>query len=79
MMPTVDGVSETREYLNEDGDVLYIPFINTESLFISLPAGYTPYVPERNQPESRPSTRCRRNKACNGFLRKNQNLEELPR
>ena len=49
MMPTVDGVSETREYRNEDGDVLYIPFINGEPIY-PIPAGYTPYVPEAADP-----------------------------
>ena len=49
MMPTVGGTSETREYRNEDGEILYIPFINGEPIY-PIPAGYTPYVPEAADP-----------------------------
>ena len=49
MQPTVGGTSETREYRNEDGESLYIPFINGEPIY-PIPAGYTPYVPEAADP-----------------------------
>jgi hypothetical protein len=49
MQPTVGGTSETREYRNEDGEILYIPFINGEPIY-PIPAGYTPYVPEAADP-----------------------------
>jgi len=49
MQPTVGGTSETREYRNEDGEILYIPFINGEPIY-PIPAGYTPYVPEEADP-----------------------------
>jgi len=49
MQPVVGGTSETREYRNEDGEVMYIPFINGEPIY-PIPAGYTPYVPEEPDP-----------------------------
>jgi len=45
LMPTIGGVSETREYRNEAGQSLYIPFINGEPVY-PIPEGYTEYVPE---------------------------------
>lgn len=45
MMPTVGGKSETREYRNEAGQVLYIPFIDGKPVY-PIPPGYTEYRPE---------------------------------
>jgi len=45
LMPTVGGVSETREYRNEAGQVLYIPFVNGQPVY-PIPEGYTEYTPE---------------------------------
>ena len=44
-MPTVGGVSETREYRNDAGQVLYIPFVNGQPVY-PIPEGYTEYTPE---------------------------------
>ena len=50
MMPTVGGMSETREYRNASGESLYIPFINGEPIY-PIPEGYTYVDPEATQTE----------------------------
>ena len=45
LMPTIGGTSETREYRNEAGQSLYIPFVNGEPVY-PIPEGYTEYKPE---------------------------------
>jgi len=54
MMPTVGGKSETREYRNEAGQVLYIPFIDGKPVY-PIPDGYTEYKPEAIAPTEPPT------------------------
>ena len=45
LIPTIGGISETREYRNQAGQSLYIPFINGEPVY-PIPDGYTEYKAE---------------------------------
>ncbi len=45
LIPAIGGTSETREYRNQAGQSLYIPFINGEPVY-PIPDGYTEYKPE---------------------------------
>jgi hypothetical protein len=54
MMPTVGSKSETREYRNEAGQVLYIPFIGGKPVY-PIPDGYTEYRPEATAPVEPPT------------------------
>lgn len=55
MMPTVGGKSETREYRNEAGQSLYIPFVNGQPVY-PIPEGYTEYKPEAEAPTEEATT-----------------------
>ena len=47
MMRDVSGPTETREYRNNAGDVLFIPFRNGVPLY-PIPEGYFEYIPEED-------------------------------
>jgi hypothetical protein len=48
MMQDVSGATETREYRNNAGDVLFIPFRNGVPLY-PIPEGYFEYIPSEDE------------------------------
>ena len=54
-MPQLTGKRETKEYRNDAGQKLFIPFINNEPIY-PIPEGYTLYVAEEEAtPETKPT------------------------
>ena len=55
LMPQLTGKRETKEYRNDAGQKLFIPFINNEPIY-PIPEGYTLYVAEEEAtPETKPT------------------------
>ena len=50
LIPAAGGQQETKEYRNEAGQSLFIPFINDQPVY-PIPEGYTEYVPEEEVTE----------------------------
>ena len=46
LIPAAGGQQETKEYRNEAGQSLFIPFVNNEPVY-PIPEGYTEYKPEQ--------------------------------
>ena len=55
LMPTVGGARETKEYRNEAGQKMFIPFIDGKPIY-PIPEGYSAYVEEtETTPETQPT------------------------
>ena len=55
LMPTVGGARETKEYRNEAGQKMFIPFIDGKPIY-PIPEGYSAYVEETEAtPETQPT------------------------